>query len=226
MVQIKIVGVSGSPTEGGNTDFAVKEALGAASASHGAATTFVGLAKKDIRPCLGRSCYVCSDKANLNKICPAIDDDMEALYPLVSEADALIIGSPVYMLDVTSNLKAFMDRLHPLYDNPASKNPLRGALRNKVGGAIAVAFWRNDGLESSLYSLHRFFLCHDMVVVGSGREKFGISHLGGVVVLWPDEGSVTASKDELGLKTVRVLGRRVAEVTEMIKRGSSKKDAV
>jgi multimeric flavodoxin WrbA len=37
---------------------------------------------------------------------------MQKLYPLIEEADALILGSPTYFYDVTGLMKTFLDRLY------------------------------------------------------------------------------------------------------------------
>ena len=40
-------------------------------------------------------------------------------------------------------------------------------LKNKVGGGIAVGLGRSGGQETTLRTMHDFFLTHDMIVVGA-----------------------------------------------------------
>ncbi|RLE30760.1 flavodoxin family protein, partial [Candidatus Acetothermia bacterium] len=64
------------------------------------------------------------------------------IYPKLLAADALILATPVFFNNVTSTLKAFMDRTWCL----------RGKLRNKIGGAIAVG--RRYGIEAALEAIN------------------------------------------------------------------------
>jgi multimeric flavodoxin WrbA len=116
----------------------------------------------------------------------------------------IIVGTPVYFSNMTALCKAFLDRWMAF----------RGtfALRDKVGGAIAVGAARNGGQELTLQTIHAAMLCQDMIIVSEGRPT---SRLGGIVVSTKDD----ISKDETGLATARSLGRRVAEVALMLQAG-------
>ncbi|AGK60812.1 hypothetical protein Asulf_00803 [Archaeoglobus sulfaticallidus PM70-1] len=63
----------------------------------------INLVKKDIRPC--KACYRCLYGEDCK-----IDDDVEEILRKIDECDVLLISSPVYWLDATGNLKAFIDR--------------------------------------------------------------------------------------------------------------------
>ena len=63
----------------------------------------------DIKPCRGcLSCWASTPGKCIQK------DDMESILPLVSEADLLIIATPVYVDGMTGPMKTFLDRLIPL----------------------------------------------------------------------------------------------------------------
>jgi len=94
-------------------------------------------------------------------------DDMTQLYGELASSDGFLFASPVYYGSVTGIMKVFMDRFIPFHDDAESKSELRGALRFKPAGAIAVRGGRNDGMESVLDTFHRFFLYNDMVIVGT-----------------------------------------------------------
>ncbi len=110
----------------------------------------------------------------------------------------IIIGTPVYFGNMTALCKAFLDR----------GNAFRGnfALSDKVGGVVAVAGGRNGGQELTIRSVHDSLLGQAMIIVGDGPPT---GHWGGTV--WSGHpGGVT--QDEYGMKTVKNLGRRVADI--------------
>lgn len=105
---MKILGFVGSPREGSNTEIMVKQILSGAS-ENGAQTKIFNLSKMNIAPC--SACMHC--KANDGRC--ATDDDMQTIYKEIQEADAFILGSPVYMWQMTAQSKLFLDRLYAFY---------------------------------------------------------------------------------------------------------------
>ncbi len=157
---MKVLGISGSPRKGGNTDILVKEALKSAE-ENGADTEFVGLAGKEIKGCI--ACSDCGKKAKC-----VIDDDMQEIYPKMVAADAIVLGSPVYFGTVTAQTKALIDRSYFLHKNGRK-------LAGKVGGAIAVG--GRAGHEISSMTIMDFATIVGMVLPGNAfvhsysREK-------------------------------------------------------
>jgi multimeric flavodoxin WrbA len=112
----KLVAFIGSPRKNGNIAAIVGEiAKGAIEA--GAETKIYNLSDMSIKPC--QSCFYCRGVENC-----AIKDDMQAIYADLKEADAVVIGSPVYMFQVTAQTKLLFDRMFPLMD--ANFNPRFG----------------------------------------------------------------------------------------------------
>lgn len=105
----KIVAFVGSPRKNGNTATLVTEMIRGAE-SVGATTKIYYLNEMNTRPC--QSCFSCRKEP----FCP-IEDDLKAVYPEIAEADAVIIGSPVYMLQMTAQTKILLDRLFPMMDS-------------------------------------------------------------------------------------------------------------
>lgn len=206
---IKIVGVSGSPRRGGNTDRCLREALAACSKC---STELISLANLEIAECEG--CDRCKKEGTLKLPCPAHDDDMTELYGKLASADGFIFASPVYYGSVTGIMKTFMDRFIPFYEAAESKSELVGALRFKPAGAIAVGGGRNDGIESVLDTLHRFFLYNDMVIVGTAGHPGTASNLGGTVQ--SDSKPDAMARDDLGIHTLRALGTKVSLIAEKL----------
>lgn len=101
---MKVVGFNGSPREGSNTGIMIEEILKGASEA-GAETELFNLSEMNIAPC--KACMHC--KAN-NGEC-GTDDDMQIVYSKIREADAFVLGSPVYMWQMNAQAKLFTDRL-------------------------------------------------------------------------------------------------------------------
>ena len=114
----KVLVLMGSPRKSGNSaTLAQRIVQGAQSA--GAEVETVFLHEKSIAPC--QSCYACQVKDS--KGC-AIDDDMQAIYPLLLENDAWVIASPVYWFNMSAQTKLWMDRCFAL--GAYGRNPFRG----------------------------------------------------------------------------------------------------
>ncbi|MDC0828639.1 flavodoxin family protein [Faecalitalea cylindroides] len=55
----------------------------------------------------GKDCLACMGKDN----CVFKDDDFYEIFEKIKEADGLILGSPVYGVDISAEMKIFLDRL-------------------------------------------------------------------------------------------------------------------
>jgi len=110
-------------------------------------------------------------------------------------------------------------------------------LRDKVGGAMAVAAHRNGGQEFTVLAIETFFRIHGMIIVTDGPPNdeeyeeikgityespsshnvsiaWGRSHFAGA---FADPHYGTIEKDSLGIAIAKGLGRHVAEVAKWIK---------
>ena len=101
---MKILAVSGSPRKGGNTSALINESL-KPFIDAGIECNIIHLTDYNFSDCTG--CERCRDTYR----CP-VDDDMQKLYPLIEEADAIILGSPTYFYNITAKMKAFIDRFY------------------------------------------------------------------------------------------------------------------
>ncbi len=100
---IKILGLVGSPNINGNTAKLVNAILDGA-AENGADKVIYNLASLNIKGC--DACLRCQESG-----CCIIDDDMQKLYQEIQTADTVVLGSPVYMWQMTAQTKIFVDRL-------------------------------------------------------------------------------------------------------------------
>jgi len=105
---MKVLGISGSPRAGGNTD-TLLNALLAGAVAEGAETEAIFLRDYAIHPCTG------CERCRKDLTCTRFMDGMHLLYPKIEAADGLILGTPTYNYNITSEMKAFIDRLYPYY---------------------------------------------------------------------------------------------------------------
>jgi multimeric flavodoxin WrbA len=101
----KIIALNGSPREQGSTAALVDAVLKAAG-QQGAEVKSYYLNGMKIRGC--QACYACKAEGRC-----VLNDDMQQLYGEIAGADGIIFASPVYMWQVTAQLKAAVDRLFP-----------------------------------------------------------------------------------------------------------------
>ena len=101
-MEIKVLGVSGSPRRGGNSETILDEVLrGAVEA--GAATEKVVLSDRDVGPC--RACNACSR----TRVCIQ-DDDMAMIVEKMDASRIWVLATPVYWWSPTAQMKTFIDR--------------------------------------------------------------------------------------------------------------------
>jgi multimeric flavodoxin WrbA len=103
-----ILAVNGSPRKKWNTAQVLKSVLdGAAKA--GAETKLVHLYDYDFKGCI--SCFECKRIGGKNYGRCAVKDGLTPLLAEAAEADALVIGTPVYFGAETGETRSFIERL-------------------------------------------------------------------------------------------------------------------
>jgi len=158
---MKILGIGGSPRQGGNTDILLNLALDEAR-KNGAVCSRVFLREKTINHC--RGCLSCKKTGKC-----VVEDDMQELYKEMLEAEGIIWATPVHAWNVSSRTKIAMDRTMAL-TFPALQ------MANKVGGFITVAARR--GIMNLANLFHMYLIDNHMFytefVWGFAREKGAI----------------------------------------------------
>ena len=105
---MKIIAFNGSPRKNWNTAILLNKALEGAE-SGGAQTELIHLYDLNYKGCI--SCFACKMKDGKSYgRCP-VNDDLKDVFRKIEEADALIIGSPIYFGRVSGEMAAFLDRL-------------------------------------------------------------------------------------------------------------------
>ena len=122
-------------------------------------------------------------------------------------ADAVIVGSPVYFGNMSGEVKTFFDHWSLKFDLFRERR-----MRNKVGGAFATGGSISNGKEVTILSIFAAMLINQMIVV-SGGGGFGATATTG-----PDSPGI----DDKEMAEARELGKRIAEVAALVKRGSSR----
>jgi len=136
---MKITCLYGSPRPNGNSAQIARHLLDKAE-SMGAEVAQFKLNKLDFKGCQG--CDVCKTKQDY---C-AVDDDLKQVLESVKETDILVIATPVYYMDIPSQLKAFIDRTYSFVDADYMINP--NASRLEKGKKLVFIQTQEAGPES------------------------------------------------------------------------------
>lgn len=189
--KMKVLAINGSSRKNGNTADMLNLVL-AELEKEGYETEQIQLTGRTINPC--KACFGCAGKQN----CLFSDDIFQELYRKMTDADAIILGSSTYSADVSSTLKAVIERASVVSD----MNP--GMFRHKVGGAVAVA--RRAGAMNAIDTINHFFLNKEMYVAGSTYWNIAYGRLPG-----------EAMKDAEGVANMRNLGQNIAWLLKRLK---------
>ena len=191
---MNILGISGSPHENGNTAYAVQYALDTLQ-KEGFQIKYITLSDKNIKPCIG--CFKCQETNSCHQ-----QDDMTKIIDALRWCHGLLIGSPAHFGMVTGQLKTMMDRCVAMRPSYGEQMPMTG----KIGGAIACAYSRNGGQETTLQNIQTFMLQKNIQVISDGPAY---SHSGGTIYR-------DAKDDVWGLETVNNLALNMAGMLNRI----------
>jgi multimeric flavodoxin WrbA len=180
---MKVIGFNGSPRKDGNTCILINRVFHELE-REGIETELVQLSEKEIHGCI--SCYKCME--NKDKRCAVKTDAANEYIEKMVGADGIVLGSPVYFIDVTPEMKALIDRTG--FVSRANG----GLYRNKVGASVAAL--RRAGGMHAIDSMNHFLLSQEIFLVG---RAIGVGR---------DKGEV--ENDEEGIQLVKTLGQRMA----------------
>lgn len=105
---MKILAINGSPRKNKNTATLLNKALEGA-ASQGAETELVHLYDLNYKGCV--SCFACKIKNGRSYGKCALKDDLTPILEKAANADAIILGSPIYLRSITGAMRSFLERL-------------------------------------------------------------------------------------------------------------------
>ncbi len=188
---MKVVAFNGSPRKDGNTSIAIKTVFEELEAKN-IQTEMVDLCKYKIQGCI--ACMGCAK--NKNEQC-VLNDDFNPLFKKLREADGVIIGSPVYVSNMSGITKCFIERAGLVAK-------VNGAiLAHKVGASVVAV--RRAGACTTFAAINYFFLITQMIIPGSSYWNLGIGLKPGDI-----------NQDAEGLETFRNLGKNMAWLLEKI----------
>lgn len=180
----KIIAINGSPLMEGNTSILMRHIMEELE-TEGIATEEVNLGG-----CVARGCTACMQcRENQDGHCAFDDDIVNSCIDKMVEADGIILGSPVYFLGVTAEMKGLIDRAGFV----AMAN--RDIFQRKVG--VAVTVMRRAGAATALDTMINFMVYSGMIV--PGKPVIGVGNEIGAV-----------NKDEEGIRRAHDTGRNMA----------------
>jgi multimeric flavodoxin WrbA len=186
---LKVLLVNGSPRADGNT-FCCLQEIEAQLSKHGVQAEIVQIGRQPVRMCI--NCGGC--RRNNGKGCVFDDDVLKEITEKMAEADALVVGTPVYYGQPNGAVLAVMQRLFFAAGH---------LVQNKPAAALAVC--RRGGATATLQTMNMMFEMMNMPVVTS--QYWNIAYGGG-------KGEV--KQDTEGMQTMRTLATNMAFLLKKI----------
>ena len=183
---MKVLLINGSPHPKGTTFRALSE-VAVALKECGVDSEIVTVGNKNVSGCI--ACGACGKTGK----CVKDDGIISEIAEKISQADGLVVGSPVYYASINGTLKSLLDRV--FYS--------RNDFSFKPAAAVAVA--RRAGTTATLDIINKYFMISNMPVVSS--QYWNMLH---------GNNAEQAEQDEEGLQTMRTLGRNMAWLIKCI----------
>ncbi len=197
---MKVVAFNGSPHKEGNTYHAIRMVTEELE-NKDIETEIIQVGNKEIRGCL--ACNKCVK--NQDEKC-IIDDEVNAWIQKMKAADGIIIGSPVHYAAIAGTMKSFLDRAFYV----TGVNGMM--LRHKVGAPV-VAVRRSGGMPT-FNQLSNYLNYSEMMLPTSNYWS---------VIHGTTPGEV--KKDEEGKQIMRILGKNMAYLLEVMKNAEGEVEA-
>ena len=183
---MKALLINGSPHANGCTATAL-DIVAKELEKNGIEAEIAHVGNKNIRGCI--ACFKCQQTGRC-----VFDDMVNELAPKFEQADALVIGSPVYYAGMAGTMNSFLDRL--FFSTPFSK-------RMKVGAAVSSA--RRAGTTATFDQMNKYFTISEMPIA-SGRY-WNMVH---------GYSMEDVMRDEEGVQNLRILARNIAFLVKAI----------
>ncbi len=153
-----IMAFNGSPRKKWNTATLLEKALEGA-ASQGAKTELIHLYDLNYKGCM--SCFACKTKGGKSYGRCAVDDDLTPVLGNIENADAVILGSPIYFGNVSGEMRSFMERL--LFPYLTYTEPPQSLFPNRIKTGVIYTMNTPEGQMKERGYLQLFNL-HAMVL--------------------------------------------------------------
>ena len=190
---MKALLINGSPRARGCTYTALTE-LQHTLEAEGVEVELIHVGNKDIRGCI--ACRKCHETGKC-----VFDDIVNEVAPKLAEADAFVIGAPVYYSSPAGGAISFLDRL--FFSTGGIDKTM------KVGAAVVTC--RRGGNTASFDVLNKYFSISGMPVASS--QYWNMVYGGS---------AEEVLQDKEGLQTMRTLGRNIAFMIKSFQLGKEK----
>ncbi|MBW1707624.1 MAG: NAD(P)H-dependent oxidoreductase [Deltaproteobacteria bacterium] len=144
-----VLGLQGSPRVKGNTNILLSAFLDEAE-KLGARTKYFDVAKKNISPC--HECGTCEKEG----FCP-IDDDMQEIYPLLRQADIIVMATPIFFYGPTAQMKAVIDRSQALWARKYTHRLTDPGRKWRQGFLLALGATKGKNLFEGINLTAKYF---------------------------------------------------------------------
>ncbi|SMC21902.1 Multimeric flavodoxin WrbA [Clostridium acidisoli DSM 12555] len=151
---MKVIGINGSARKDGNTSIIINQIFKELN-NNGIETELIQLSGENIQGCIG--CGGCFK--NKDNKCVFKNDIVNECIKKMSEADGIILGSPVYFADVTSNMKALLERIGMV---SGANGDL---IKHKIGTSVVAV--RRGAATRAFDTMNYFLHCTQMYLVGA-----------------------------------------------------------
>jgi multimeric flavodoxin WrbA len=155
---MKIMAFNGSPRKKWNTATLLQKALEGA-ASKGAETELSHLYDLNYKGCI--SCFACKTIGGESYGRCAVQDDLTAVFSKVEQADAVILGSPIYFGTISGEMKSFMERL--LFPYSTYTDPPQSLFPRKMKSAFIYTMGLTEKMMKE-FGYVEHFNRHDMIL--------------------------------------------------------------
>ena len=145
-----VVGLQGSPRKKGNTNFLLSTFMTAAE-KLGARTIVIDVTQKEIIPC--KEYTVCEKKG----YCPIEDDVKDEIYPLLREAELVVLATPIFFYNMTAQLKAVVDRCQTFWARKYKLKLKDPGASMRRGFLLAVGATKGKNLFEGLNLTTQYF---------------------------------------------------------------------
>jgi multimeric flavodoxin WrbA len=189
---MKVVALNGSARKDGNTAILINLVFDELKKEK-IETELIQFAGQTINGC--RACYQCFK--NKDRRCAVKKDILNDLLEKIETADGILLGSPTYFSDVSSGMRAFIERGG--FVGRANDY----MFKHKVGASVVAV--RRAGAIPAFNSMNLFLHYMQMVMPGASYWSIGIGREPGDVL-----------KDEEGIQTMKTLGENMAWLLKKI----------
>ena len=186
-----VVGLNGSPNKDGNIMFLLNS-LKKEIENLGGGFEIIDV-QDAVVDCKQPFCIGCSVPCNSSCF---KDTKLEKAYNLITKADAVVVGSPVYFGTISAQLKTFFDKTRAMRN---TKNWI-----GKIGAGITCGASKYGGQEMTISTINNILSVHGFTLINDAHKDYKAGHFG-VCAQNP------AKEDAQALESLKILANRIVD---------------